>query len=67
MRRIGVLLPAIADNSEFQAGLGAFLQDWPQLGLAIGRNVRIDTRWRVLAQSYGKDANTWRSKTLTKS
>ena len=45
MRRIGVLLPAAADDSEFQTRLGAFLQELQQLGWAIGRNVRIDTRW----------------------
>ena len=45
MRRIGVLLPAAADDAEFQARVGAFLQELPQSGWTIGRNVRIDTRW----------------------
>jgi putative ABC transport system substrate-binding protein len=45
MRRIGVLLPATADNPEFQARVGAFLQGLALLGWTIGRNVRIDTRW----------------------
>ena len=45
MRRIGVLLPAAADDAEFQARVGAFLQGLAQLGWTIGRNVRIDTRW----------------------
>jgi putative ABC transport system substrate-binding protein len=45
MRRIGVLLPAIADDAEWQARLGAFLQALALLGWTIGRNVRIDTRW----------------------
>ena len=45
MRRIGVLLPAAADDAEFQARVGAFLQGLQQLGWTIGRNVRIDTRW----------------------
>jgi putative tryptophan/tyrosine transport system substrate-binding protein len=45
MRRIGVLQPAAADDSEFQTRVGAFLQELQQLGWAIGRNVRIDTRW----------------------
>src|SRR5215208_2152469 len=44
-RRIGVLLPASADNPEFQAWTGAFLQGLGQAGWIIGRNVRIDTRW----------------------
>ena len=45
MRRIGVLLPAAADDSRFQTFVGAFLQGLGQLGWTIGRNVRIDTRW----------------------
>ena len=45
MRRIGMLLPAAADHSEFQARVGAFLQGLQQSGWTIGRNVRIDTRW----------------------
>jgi putative tryptophan/tyrosine transport system substrate-binding protein len=45
MRRVGVLLPATADDAEFQARVGAFLQGLQQSGWSIGRNVRIDTRW----------------------
>ena len=45
MRRIGIILPATADDMEFQARVGAFLQGLQQLGWSIGRNVRIDTRW----------------------
>jgi hypothetical protein len=45
VRRIGVLLPATADDSEYQAWVGAFPQGLGQLGWTIGRNVRIDTRW----------------------
>src|SRR5450759_836367 len=45
MRRIGVILPAAADDAEFQARVGAFLQALALLGWTIGRNVRIDTRW----------------------
>jgi putative tryptophan/tyrosine transport system substrate-binding protein len=45
MRRIGMLLPATADDAEFQARVEAFLQGLQQLGWIIGRNVRIDTRW----------------------
>jgi hypothetical protein len=43
MRRIGILLPAAADDTEFQARVGAFLQGLALLGWSIGRNVRIDT------------------------
>src|SRR5262245_48035313 len=45
MRRIGVILPAAANDAEFQARVGAFLQALAQLGWTDGRNVRIDTRW----------------------
>jgi putative ABC transport system substrate-binding protein len=45
MRRIGVILPAAADNAEFQAWVGAFLQGLQQSGWSIGQNVRIETRW----------------------
>ena len=46
MRRIGMLLPrSAADDPEYQARVGAFLQALAQLGWTVGRNVRIDTRW----------------------
>ena len=45
MRRIGVLMPATSDDTEFQARLAAFHQGLALLGWTIGRNVRIDTRW----------------------
>jgi putative tryptophan/tyrosine transport system substrate-binding protein len=45
MRRIGVLLPAAADDPVFQARLAAFHQGLALLGWTIGRNVRVDVRW----------------------
>ena len=45
MKRIGILLPAAADDAEFQAWVGSFLQGLQQSGWTIGRNVQIDTRW----------------------
>jgi putative ABC transport system substrate-binding protein len=45
MRRIGILLPATADDPVFQARLAAFYQELALLGWSIGRNVRIDTHW----------------------
>src|SRR5215468_743513 len=45
MRRIGVLLPVTADDPDFQARVGAFLQGLQEAGWSIGRNLRIDTRW----------------------
>ena len=41
--RIGILLPAAADDAEYQACVGAFLQGLQQSGWTIGRNLRIDT------------------------
>src|SRR5262245_34424798 len=45
MRRIGVLLPAVASDPEYQARVGAFMQALALLGWTDGRNVRIETRW----------------------
>ena len=45
MRRVGILLPAIADDAVWQDRLGAFLQGLGLLGWTIGRNLRVDTRW----------------------
>jgi putative ABC transport system substrate-binding protein len=45
VRRIGILLPATADDSAFQALVGALLQELQQLGWSIGRNLQIDIRW----------------------
>ena len=44
-RRVGILLPATADDAEFQTWIGAFLQALALLGWTIGRNLQIDTRW----------------------
>jgi len=45
MRRIGVLLPAAANDAEFQARMGAFQQGLQKAGWSIGRNVQLDIRW----------------------
>jgi putative ABC transport system substrate-binding protein len=45
VRRIGVILPSAADDSEYQSWLGAFLQALAQLDWVIGRNVRLDIHW----------------------
>jgi putative ABC transport system substrate-binding protein len=45
MRRIGILLPANADDAEFQAWVGSFVQGLQQSGWTIGGNVQIETRW----------------------
>jgi putative ABC transport system substrate-binding protein len=45
MRRVGILLPAAADDPVWQARVGAFLQGLGQAGWSIGRNLQIETRW----------------------
>jgi len=45
IRRVGILLPATADDLDFQAWVAAFLQGLGQSGWIVGRNMRIDTRW----------------------
>jgi putative ABC transport system substrate-binding protein len=45
VRRVGVLMAVAADEPETQARLAAFLQGMQEYGWAVGRNVRIDTRW----------------------
>src|SRR5262245_56651868 len=45
VRRIGVLLPAAADDPVSQARLAAFHQGLALLGWTVGRNVQIDISW----------------------
>src|SRR5262249_45965209 len=45
VRRIGMLLNTAADDTVFQARVGAFLQGLALLGWTIGHNVRIEIRW----------------------
>jgi putative ABC transport system substrate-binding protein len=45
VRRIGVLIPYAADDSESLGRVGAFLQSLQQLGWTIGGNVRIEYRF----------------------
>ena len=45
MRRIGVLMGAVANGPEGQARIAAFQQGLQQLGWTEARNVRIDIRW----------------------
>ena len=58
VRRVGVLMHTAADEPEAQARFAAFLQGLQEAGWAVGRNVRIDTRWsagdhRAPAQGCG--------------
>ena len=45
VRRIGIIQTASSDDAEYQARVGAFLQELQQWGWMIGRNIRMDTRW----------------------
>jgi putative ABC transport system substrate-binding protein len=45
MRRIGVLMNAVADDPQGQARIVAFQQTLQQLGWSESRNLRIDIRW----------------------
>jgi putative ABC transport system substrate-binding protein len=45
MRRIGVFMNLASNDAEGQARNAAFLQGLQEAGWAVGRNVRIDTRW----------------------
>jgi putative ABC transport system substrate-binding protein len=44
VRRVGVLMPFMADDPEGQARLLAFAQGLQQMGWAVGSNLRIDAR-----------------------
>jgi ABC-type uncharacterized transport system substrate-binding protein len=45
MRRIGVFMPGVADDQEYENRIAALLQGLGQLGWIVGRNARIDYRW----------------------
>jgi putative ABC transport system substrate-binding protein len=45
MRRIGVFMPGVANDPEYEVPIAAFLQALGELGWMVGRNVRIDYRW----------------------
>src|ERR1700687_3873790 len=56
VRRVGVLMNAVATDTEYQSYLAAFTQGLRQLGWTEGQNLRIDVRWNAgdagLAQTY---------------
>jgi putative ABC transport system substrate-binding protein len=45
MRRVGMLLPATVNDSEYPMLVNAFVRGLEQLGWIDGRNIRIDIRW----------------------
>jgi len=47
MRRIGIFMPGVANDPEYEVRIGAFLQGLGELGWIVGRNLRIDYRWGV--------------------
>ncbi len=51
MRKVGVLMGAVANSAHGQARIAAFQQGLQQLGWTEGRNVRIDTRWPAAGNS----------------
>jgi ABC-type uncharacterized transport system substrate-binding protein len=53
MRRVGVLIPTAAHDSQGQARVAALAQGLQQFGWTIGRNLQIETRW-----SAGSAADT---------
>jgi putative tryptophan/tyrosine transport system substrate-binding protein len=56
MQRIGVLVPAAADDAIYQSRMAALLGGLQQLGWTDGRNVRIDTRWAAGDADLHKNA-----------
>jgi putative tryptophan/tyrosine transport system substrate-binding protein len=45
MRRVGVLMNTTSDEPDSQARITALAQGLQEAGWAVGRNLRIDTRW----------------------
>jgi putative ABC transport system substrate-binding protein len=45
VRRVGMLLPATLNDSEYPGLVKGFMEKLQQLGWAEGRNLRIDIRW----------------------
>ena len=56
MRFIALLLPTTADDAAMQARIAAFQQGLEQYGWAIGRNVRIDTRFATAVAEIRRHA-----------
>jgi putative tryptophan/tyrosine transport system substrate-binding protein len=45
VRRIGGLMPFVADDPQSMTRIATFLQGLQELGWSVGRNVRLDYRW----------------------
>jgi putative tryptophan/tyrosine transport system substrate-binding protein len=53
-RRIGVLLPATADDTVFQTRMAVFLQELALLGWSVGRNLSVDIRWATTSAAENR-------------
>jgi putative ABC transport system substrate-binding protein len=45
VRRIGVLMPDVANNPQVEVRNGALVKELERLGWTVGRNLKIDYRW----------------------
>jgi putative tryptophan/tyrosine transport system substrate-binding protein len=54
VRRVGILMNAVPEDSEGQSYVAAFQQGMQELGWSVGGNLRIDLRWG------GTDSDRWR-------
>jgi putative ABC transport system substrate-binding protein len=52
MRRVGVLMNTTSDEPDSQARVTALAQGLQEAGWAVGRNLRIDTRWSGGAKRF---------------
>src|SRR4029079_5096229 len=54
MRRVGILMNAVPEDSECQSYFAGFQQGLQEFGWSVGGNLRIDLRWG------GTDSDRWR-------
>jgi putative ABC transport system substrate-binding protein len=52
VRRVGVLMNTTSDEPDSQARVTALAQGLQEAGWAVGRNLRIDTRWSGGAERF---------------
>jgi putative ABC transport system substrate-binding protein len=52
VRRVGVLMNTTSDEPDSQARVTALAQGLQEAGWAVGRNLRIDTRWSGGAKRF---------------
>src|SRR5262245_37213114 len=61
MRRIGLLMPYVANDPQAQMRNAAFLQGLQQLGWTVGQNVQLDYRWSGVIWTIRADTRpNWR-------